>query len=216
MTYLGLESVRHGNSAACIEDIFRVHFPTAEVVADVTWGRGRFWKRPIKLSDNAPDIQVIGLDTDTRGGADIRADYRFVPLKHQTEDVLVLDPPIIFTPGIQRIVGAKRFFLGSEEGVRFNEDDRVQRPKHPGDLILHTLVVAREARRVARQGMILKGQELILSGRPLWWVHHVMSCIGEPEDMLIQVSPAPRLNDPKWKRQFHFRRRHAIYLVYKW
>ena len=211
MAYEGIESVRHGNSAACIEDVFRVHFRDAEVVADVTWGKGRFWKWP----NVVPPATIIGLDADPRGGAQAVADYRSVPLKDQSVDVLVFDPPFIFTPGIRRIVGAKRFFLGSEEGVRFNEDDRVQRAKNPNELMLHTISVAAEARRVARQGMILKGQELIVD-KPFWWVHHVMSYIGEPEDMLIQISPAPRLNDPRWKNQYHFRRRHAIYLVYKW
>ena len=216
-SYLGIESVRHGNSAACLQDIFAVHFGAAEVVADVTWGKGRFWRWP---ADGHPPRTIVGLDADTRGGADVRADYRFVPLKDKSVDVLIFDPPFIFTPGIRRIVGAKRFFLGSPEKVRFNEDDRIQRPKNPSELTVHTLGVMEEARRVARMGVVFKGQDLIVD-RPHWWSFAVMLEILKrfgilPEDMLIQVSPAPRLNDPRWKRQFHFRRRHAIYLVYTW
>ena len=215
--YLGLESVRHGNSGACIQDIFDIHFADARSVADVTFGKGRFWRWPDQTRWT-PD--VISLDADIRGGASIRADYRFVPLKDQSVDVLIFDPPFIFTPGIRRIVGAKRFFLGSEEGVRFNEDDRVQRPKNAAELMTHTAHVFTEARRIARQGIILKGQDLIVD-RPHWWSFSVMlSCLSRygimPEDMLIQVSPAARLNDPRWKKQYHFRRRHALYLIYKW
>lgn len=215
--YLGIESVRHGNSGACIEDIFRIHFANARSVADVTFGKGRFWRWPDQTIWT-PD--VISLDADPRGGARVVADYRFVPLKDQSVDVVVFDPPFIFTPGIRRIVGSKRFFLGSEERVRFNEDDRIQRAKNPTELMGHTMSVMREARRVARHGCILKGQDLIVD-KPYWWSFATMANIQAwwgmmPEDMLIQVSPAPRLNDPRWKKQYHFRRRHAIYLVYRW
>ena len=218
--YLGLESVRHGNSAACIEDIFRIHFRDAKVVADVTWGKGRFWEWPNQAIHGRIDPPVvISLDADPRGGAKVVADYRFVPLKDKSVDVLVFDPPFIFTPGIKRIIGIKRFFLGSEEAVRYNEDDRVQRPKNPAELMGHTMSVMREARRVARQGVILKGQDLIVD-KPYWWSFATMANIQAwwgmmPEDMLIQVSPEARLNDPRWKHQYHFRRRHAIYLIYK-
>lgn len=213
MPYLGLESVRHGNSRACIQDIMRLHFPEAEDVADLTYGKGRFWT-------SADPPCIIGLDADPRGGAMIQSDYRHVPLRDQCMDIAIFDPPFIFTSGLRRIVGSKRFFLGSDENVRFNLDERVLRPRGPEDLLNHTQTAANEARRIARHGMVLKGQDLIVN-KPNWWSFDVMRMLnnigfGMPADMLTQVSPAARLRDPRWQNQYHFRRAHAIYLIYKW
>lgn len=224
MAYLGLQSVRHGNSGACIEDCFRIHFPDAQLVADLTWGKGRFWKWP---SDDIQQPPILGLDADTRGGAIIQSDYRYVPLKNQSVDVAIFDPPFIFSPGLRGIVGSKRFFLGSTETTsgRFyagpHADNRVQAPRNAKGLQRQTIQVMAQMRQLARQGMILKGQNLITDQHPNWWTYQVMEA-GQmlfdmwPEDILIQVSPAARLSDPRWKNQYHFRRSEAYYIIYKW
>lgn len=219
MPYEGVESVVHGPSSACLDAIFKVHFPDASIVADVTFGKGRFWKWDHSL-------QVVGLDAEITGGAQVQSDYRFVPLKDASVDVAIFDPPFLFTSGLRGLVGAKRFFLGPKDAEqRFysgadRSDLRIQAPRNPADLLHHTAIVAYEMRRIARRGMVFKGQDLIADG-PNWWAYQVMRTLDDqmgllPEDMLIQVSKAPRLHDPRWKRQYHFRRRHALYLIYKW
>ena len=230
--YLGLETVRHGDTSQCIQDIFNIHFPNARTVADLTWGKGRFWNK-------VDGLDIVGLDVDTRGGAQVVSNYQTVPLRDQSVDVAVFDPPFIFSPGLRGIVGAKRFFLGSDghANERFyggadNRDLRVLAPRNADDLHQQTITVLHEMLRVARYGMILKGQDLITSKHPNWWSWRVMSAArgiisGQndsfgwkrnpmPEDMLLQVSPAARMRDPRWKKQYHFRRRHAIYIVYTW
>lgn len=219
MGYTGIESVVQGNSAKCIEACFKVHFPNAETVADLTYGKGRFWNWNHNLD-------IVGLDVEPSGGASILSDYRNVPLKDKSVDVAVFDPPFIFSPGLRGIVGAKRFFLGPKDAEqRFysgadRQDLRILAPRNADDLHKQTVDVVREMIRIAKCGMILKGQDLITSQHPNWWTYRVMKDIWAfygpmPEDMLIQVSPAARLADPRWKHQYHFRRRHAIYLVYK-
>ena len=218
--YLGISSVIQGNSAACIQAIFAIHFPVAETVIDLTWGKGRFWKWE-------HDRRIIGCDVDLRGGAQIIADYRAVPFGDQVCDVAVFDPPFIFSPGLRGIVGAKRFFLGSPEGTteRFyagsQAPNRVQAPRNKRDLEAHTLVVMAEMQRIARLGMILKGQNLITDQHPNWWTYQVIKIgltlgMGWPEDELIQLSPAPRIHDPRWNRQMHFRRADCRYLIWRW
>ena len=217
--YLGLESVVQGSSSKCLEPIFRLFFPDVKIVADLTWGRGRFWKW------SAP--RVVGLDIETYGGAQVQADYRMVPLADQSVDVAVFDPPFIFSPGLRGIVGAKRFFIGPKDvEQRFysgadRADLRVAAPRNADDLHRHTCLAVMEMRRIARSGMVLKGQNLITGPHPNWWEYRTMRAVEAmlgilPEDRLIQVSPAARLADPRWKRQMHFRRREAIYMVYKW
>ena len=227
MPYLNLKSVVHGNSAACIEQIFQLHFPEVSVVADITYGRGRFWKWQGGTQPYTLPPHIVRLDANTTGGAEVQSDYRYVPLKDQSVDVGVFDPPFIFSAGLRGIVGAKRFFLGSpgETKQRFyggpGSDLRVIAPRNALDLRRQTVGAMVEMRRVARQGMILKGQDLIVGTHPNWWSYQVMhdayTLFGIwPEDMLIQVSPAARLADPRWKQQLHFRRAHAIYLIFKW
>ena len=218
--YLGITSVVQGNSAACIEPIFRIHFQTAETVLDLTWGKGRFWKWE-------HNRRIIGCDVDTRGGAQIISNYRAVPFKDQSVDVAVYDPPFIFSPGLRGIVGAKRFFLGSPEAntERFYAGpkavNRVQAPRNAKDLEAHTIVAMAEMRRVARLGMILKGQNLITDQHPNWWTYQIIHAglslgIGWPEDELLQISPAPRIHDQRWTRQLHFRRVECHYVIWRW
>jgi hypothetical protein len=158
---------------------------------------------------------VVGLDIESTFGTQIKSDYRHVPLKDKSVDVAVFDPPFIFTRGVQRISGTKRGFLGSE-GVMEQAF-----PHNAEELRSHTHQAFREGRRIARCGMILKGMDLITGQHPNWWTYQTMADTlwgddMQPEDMLIQVSLAARLKDPRWKNQLHFRRRHVIYLIYKW
>ncbi len=222
MGYANISSVCHGTTAQAVANIFDLHFPGTPTIADLTWGRGRFWT---KLPAVAPN--VIGFDIDTRGGSQIRSAYQHVPLRDQSVDVAVFDPPFIFSPGLRGIVGAKRFFLGSPEGVkeRFYEgprsDKRIIAPRNKDDLLDQTIRTMVEMKRIARLGMILKGQNLITDQHPNWWTYDVMKYAEllfhiRPEDELIQISPAARLVDPRWNTQYHFRRAHCYYLVYKW
>jgi hypothetical protein len=221
MPYLGLQSVRHGNSGACIEDIFRLHFPNSPVVADLTWGKGRFWRWPDDgLAVDAWRPTVIGLDADTRGGAMIQSDYRYVPLKDQSVDVAIFDPPFIFTKGLFRIMGTRRFFLGPEPTAGVLAASDLLRPKNASDLRQQTTVAMYEMRRIARRGMVLKGMDLVTGQHPNWWSYQVMHdayvMLGIwPEDVLIQIGGNPHLIDPRWKNQYHFRRAHVMYLIYK-
>lgn len=227
MAYLGYKSILPGTSAECIEQIFRLHFPSALTVADATWGTGRFWKWD-------HDLTIHGVDIDNET-AQVKADYRQLPFQRRSVDVLCFDPPFIFTPGLRRIIGTKRFFLGAESRKSDFHDDGARsrklaassvdlvRPKNVADLNRHTRQVLLQGHRIARQGMILKGQDLIVhsKGGPNWWSYDVMQMAerlgyGRPKDILIQHSKSARLNDPRWKTQYHFRRVHCYYIVYVW
>jgi hypothetical protein len=128
-----------------------------------------------------------------------------------------------YKPGLRRIVGTKRFFAGSELGEankRKWSNQELQKPKSPSDLLSHTAQAMEEIRRVARRGMILKGQDLIVN-KPFWWSFHVICLaqnqgLGLPSDVLVQYSFAYRLRDHRWKKQHHFRRAHAYYIIWKW
>ena len=217
MSYLGLETIRRGYSSDCIRDILTLHFPNAKTVLDCTYGKGRFWQWDHQLAITGVDIDPI----DQPGI--IRADYKALPFLPQSFDVMVFDPPFIFSPGISRIMGTRGFIRGvkpleADKNERWTATNLV-RAKNPQDLLTHHRRIF-EQRYIARQGLILKGQDLIVN-KPDWWSFNVMELarahgMGMPADVLLQYSKAARMKDPRWKVQKHFRRSHAIYLIYKW
>lgn len=225
MAYLGLETIRRGKTSECVQDIFQIHFPTAKTVVDSTYGLGRFW-------DWDHNLRVFGVDVEPQDGCAVLGTYEKLPFLRQSVDVLCFDPPFIFTPGINRIIGTKRFFLGAESRQSDFTDDaareqkyqaashELRKPKNPAQLLRQATRVMLAARRIARQGCILKGQDLIVN-KPDWWMFNVMKKaeqigLGMPKDILIQHSPAHRMRDPRWKNQYHFRRSHCYYIIYKW
>lgn len=216
MAYLGLETIREGKTAACVQDIFTLCFPQAKSVVDTTYGKGRFWDWPHQL-------KVYGSDIDPQPGAAVCADYTKLPYQNQSVDVGCFDPPFIFTPGINRIIGTKRFFTGAEPGEAMKRRwsiQEIQKPKGPVDLLAQTEKVVHQLRSITRQGIIIKGQDLIVN-KPDWWLFNVMELVrrlgfGMPFDILIQHSKSHRMRDPRWKNQYHFRRSHCFYVVYKW
>lgn len=213
--YKGLETIRRGTTAQCVQDIFEIHFPNATKVLDATHGAGRFWRWPHSL-------QVTGVDIDPLLPETIRADYRHLPFKEGSFDVLTFDPPFIFSKGIRRVQGTKRFFKPAEHvapELRAHSRLALHLPDGPSDLMAHYRRIF-EQRTVATQGLIVKGQDLIVQ-RADWWSYNVMKLaeemgLGLPVDVLIQQSPAARMRDPRWKHQKHFRRSHCFYFIWKW
>lgn len=135
---------------------------------------------------------------------------------------MVFDPPFIFSKGIQRVIGTKRFFLGAEHvevDGRTHSKAIIRKPKNPTELLEHYRCIFQQ-HNIARHGLILKGQDLIVNA-PDYWMYNVMNLaeemgLGMPADYLLQYSSASRMKDPRWKQQKHFRRAHCIYLIYKW
>lgn len=215
MPYLGLQTIRRANTARCVEDIFTLHFPAAQTVLDCTYGAGRFWKWEHNL-------KVTGVDIDPPVPVTLQADYRTLPFKAGSFDVMCFDPPFIFSKGIRRVTGTNRFFKAAEDArpeARSHANHQLNLPRNPSDLLDHCRAIFNQ-RTLAKQGLIIKGQDLIVQ-KADWWSYNVMKLgeelgLGLPTDLLIQHSPAARLIDPRWKNQRHFRRAHCIYLIYKW
>src|SRR5271169_3135539 len=75
-------SARVGSNAAVFADLLRLHVPEGSLVADVTYGKGVFWR-------DVPDGAYQLAASDLRTGVDCRS----LPYADQTLDALVLDPP---------------------------------------------------------------------------------------------------------------------------
>lgn len=218
MAYLFLQNVLRGNTAECVESIFKLHFPDATTVLDATAGAMRFWRWEHNLS-----VTGIDIDPPIDDKRIIVGDYRGLPFGKGTFDVVTFDPMFIFSRGIRAVSGTARQFMGAEAAdytSRTWSKKKLTTPKNPADLLEHYRRIFEQA-AIARMGLILKGQDLIVSNYRDLWHYNVIQLaeemgFGQPTDYLIQVSKAHRLSDPRWKKQNFYRTANCYYLVYRY
>lgn len=151
-----LYTVETGSSAQVIAKLLRVLFPDARTILDATYSQGKFWTQA------TGHIRVIGTDLDPKGAKDARADFRHLPFRSGSVDVVVLDPPYICDPG-----RGKPGVMSSRFGAYASVEE------------MRAAVEAgcREAWRVARIGAIVKTQDHVHNSRKVWmsgWVAGAM------------------------------------------
>lgn len=196
--------------------ILRLHVPRGAKIADVTWGRGVFWK-------NVPgdDYEVLG--TDIADGVDCRN----LPYEDGSLDCLVLDPP--YMEGFYRKQDEHKAGTGTH--VSFaraysNGDEANADTRHSGTKKWHAAVTdmyfkaGLEAHRALRKKgcLIVKCQDEVCAGKQ--WLTHV-EIINEYEsygfyakDLFVAV----RSNRPavsRLKTQVHARKNHSYFLVFE-
>jgi len=77
-----IQSAHVGGNEHVFPLVLRLHVPVGSVVADVTWGKGVFWK-------HVPKDDYVVLATDIAMGVDCR----HLPYRDGDIDCVVLDPP---------------------------------------------------------------------------------------------------------------------------
>jgi len=77
--------------------ILRLYVPEGSRVADVTYGKGVFWRRvdTRKYQLFASDLNSESTPRECKGGIDSRR----LPYEDQSFDAVVFDPPYMHTPG---------------------------------------------------------------------------------------------------------------------
>ena len=179
-----------------IDAIFAVHFPGPVEIADLTWGKGAFWRAP--LSEQV----LYQLDKNPRYGAGY-ADCRAVPLPDDIVDVVVFDPP--HQHGQSKTTTLKH---QADYGRAANQAE------------IHALIreTVPEIRRLARLGAVIKLTDMVEAGRVM--PTHILvaagcaDVLGWPEDLAILDSGVVR--PTRHVRILHLRHAHSYFLVYKW
>jgi hypothetical protein len=166
-------------------------------VADVTWGRGVFWKKLPGLPTFAHDLK-----TD-------RIDCRKLPYVDSSLDVVVLDPPYRPTHGSKGFAGnglAEAYQLGGNVLDSIND---------VCDLYEAAL---KEAARVVKVGgrVLVKCQDLSYGHRlhlfSLDVLRLMVSAGFEFADQFILVNES-RLSSGAWEKQERARRAHSVLWV---
>lgn len=195
--------------------VLELHVKKGSKIADVTWGKGVFWKKVPK-----EDYEVLG--TDIAMGVDCRN----LPYENESLDCVVLDPP--YMEGFYRKESSHKAGSGTHSSFSdaySNGNEKNDDTNNTGTKKWHAAVTdmyfkaSEEAYRVLKKKgvFIVKCQDEVSAGKQ--WLTHV-EIINELErmgyytkDLFVVV----RTNKPavsRLKKQVHARKNHSYFLVF--
>ncbi len=203
-------SAYSGDNSEVFPQVLRLHVAPGAKVADVTYGKGVFWK-------NIPAGEYELFPSDLKTGIDCRK----LPYNKGAMDCVVLDPP--YMEGLFR---SDDSFAGNGTHSAFREHySNGDRPSDLGnkwhDAVLELYVrAAIEARRVLKHGgiLIVKCQDEVSAGiQRMTHVEIILNLMRlgfYAKDIFVIV----RRNKPGVTRvikQLHARKNHSYFLVFQ-
>jgi hypothetical protein len=204
-----VQSAHVGGNEDLFPRILALHVPPGSIVADVTYGKGIFWK-------NVPDEHYQLKATDLSMGVDCRD----LPYEDSSIDCVVLDPP--YMEGLLRHTSNHLAGTGSYRTFRdtySNGEGAKDGPKwHQAVLDLY-FKAGREAYRVLRKKgiLIVKCQDEVSAGKQnlthVEIINEFVSIGFRTKDLFVLV----RTNNASVSRlvkQVHARKNHSYFLVF--
>ncbi len=202
-------SAHVGTNDEIFPKILELHVAEGALIADVTYGKGVFWKRVPKGK-----YRVIGSDIATG------TDCRRLPYKSESLDCVVLDPP--YMEGFYRRQADQKAGSGTYRAFRDHYSwgsERAQGPKWQAAVLHFYLQAGKEAHRVLKERgvFIVKCQDAVSANRQ--HLTHVQLVVEYQEmgfyakDLFVLV----RKNRPavsRLKKQVHARKNHSYFLVF--
>ena len=184
--------------------ILRLYVAPGSVVADVTYGRGVFWRR-------VPKTRYELRATDLLDGVDCRD----LPYDDGEIDCVVLDPPYMHSPGGTAHTTQPAF----ERHYRNNGSGGQSGSKYHEAVLDLYVRAGKEAYRVLRERgvLIVKCQDEVCSNRQRFTHVEIMESYNTigfvAEDLFVTM----RTNKPGVSytiRQVHARKNHSYFLVF--
>ncbi len=202
-------SAHAGGNADLFPQILSLHVPEGAVIADVTYGKGVFWK-------NIPEGKYSIRPTDLQTGVDCRE----LPYPSGSLDAVVLDPP--YMEGLFRRATGHMAGSGSHASFRnaySNSQAVIGGPKWHAAVTDLYFRAGKEAYRVLREHgvLIVKCQDEVSANRQC--LTHV-EIINEYEWMgfhtkdLFVLIRSNRPGVSRLKKQVHARKNHSYFLVF--
>lgn len=197
-------SAHVGRNDDVFPEVLELYVPRNSTVADVTFGRGVFWK---KVEAGYCNVLASDLQTGT--------ECRDLPYDAESVDAVVFDPPYMHTPGGTAHNGHQNF----ETYYQNNGAHHPDRKYHEAVLDLY-FAAAGEALRVLRPGgvYIVKCQDEVCANRQRFThveiINHLEILGFISEDLFVVV----RKNKPgvsRILRQVHARKNHSYFLVFR-
>jgi hypothetical protein len=197
-TALPTSSVVLTDNGDLISTALRLHLRRVDpLVADVTYGRGLFWRRHNGVR------RLIGSDIRALRGIAVQTDFRALPYRDNYFDAVVLDPPYLHDPGAHHSTDA-RYGAATMMGAATHDDI----------LDLYRGGITEAARVLKRGGLLLlKCQDEIIGGRQRW-SHIELKVIAAESgfvalDLLI-LAPRARVPIRRRSRQVYARKAHSF------
>ncbi len=193
-----------GGNETVLPEILDLYVAPGSTIADVTYGKGVFWR-------NVPEALYNLLATDVQTGVDCRE----LPYEDGEIDCVVFDPPYMHTPGGTAHTTHQpfeRYYKNNDTG------NRTKAKYHEAVLALYE-DGGKEAYRVLRPRgvMIVKCQDEVCSNRQRFTHVEIIQAYEElgfvAEDLFVVV----RNNRPGVSRavkQVHARKNHSYFLVF--
>lgn len=192
-----------GTNDNLFPQILHLFVPRGSTVADVTYGRGVFWK-------SVPRSHYRLLATDLEQGVDARA----LPYGDGEIDCVVFDPPYMHTPGGSAHVGHQNY-----EGYYRNNIAQSDKKYHEAVLDLY-FGAAVEARRVLRhEGIyIVKCMDEVCANQQRLTHVEIINDLAAKgfvaEDIFVLVRNG-RPGVSRVVRQVHARKNHSYFIVFR-
>jgi tRNA G10 N-methylase Trm11 len=193
-------TARAENNNGFFRDILRLFVPEGSAVADLTWGRGKFWE-----GIDRRKYRLIRLDKHTSG--DVRADFHAVPLADGTLDAVVFDPPYVTRMGFKR--RSKENPSGSNQKSAFGLDEGG--PKNEKEIDALYAAGTAEARRILKRGGIL----ILKTMDTERWRHVELANLPGFKLIDLMVVVTKGLPPGKPYAQKHARKNHSYFMVFR-
>lgn len=198
-------SAYQGTNDAVFPSILDLYVPAGSTVADITYGRGVFWKA-------VPTERYKLLATDLKSGVDSRC----LPYGDSSLDCVVFDPPYMHTPGGTAHVNHQNYENYYANNVGANGNGKKY---HEAVLDLY-FKTAHEAKRVLKtEGtFIVKcGDEVCANQQRLTHVELIneFSMNGFIIEDLFVLLRNNRPGVSRILRQMHARKNHSYFLVFR-
>ena len=202
-------SAYRGENEDIFPKIFQLYVTPGSTAADVTYGKGIFWKKVPKGI-----CQVLA--TDIKTGVDCRS----LPYTDGTIDCVVLDPP--YAEGFYRRSVSQLAGSGSHNafvGTNAKNTETTEGPKYHEALLDLYFKAGQEAHRVLHKDgiFIVKCQDLVSDNQQrlihVDLINYYQSLGFYAKDLFLIVGPnKPRVR--RLKRQDHARKNHSYFLVF--
>ncbi len=200
-----VHSAHVGTNDELFPSVLELYVAEGSIVADVTYGRGVFWKA---VAPGRYNLKATDLLTGT--------DCRKLPYSDASIDCVVLDPPYMHTPGGTAHVGHQNY----EGYYQNNGTSNGEGAKYHEAVLELYFDAAKEAKRVLKTNgiFIVKCQDEVCANQQRLthvelineFASHGFVC----EDLFVIV----RNNKPgvsRVVRQVHARKNHSYFLVFR-
>ncbi len=197
-------SAYQATNSTVFPKILELFVPKGSEVADITYGKGVFWKQ-------VPESDYAVMGTDLQNGIDCRN----LPYKDNEIDCVVFDPPYMHSPGGTAHQNHQNF----ENYYRNNGTDNITKKYHEAVLDLY-FKGSSEALRVLRPGgiLIVKCQDEVCANKQRLTHVEIINELSKygfvVEDLIVIV----RNNLPGVSRllkQVHTRKNHSYFLIFR-